>query len=314
MSSNRQVVLGASGGAGRAIVQALAERGHEVRAVSRSIDEASAPGVEAFRADITDTVSVTEAIDGARVVYMAAQPAYHRWPEEFPRMLSSVIDGVVRSDARLVMVGNLYVYGPSPAPMSEPSPTSAATKKGRVRIQMAEMVEDAAASRGLRATIGRASDYFGPGADNSTITALAVAPAMAGKPIKWMGRLDKRHSVAYLPDIARAYAILGEHDEADGQDWILPHGPAPTGGEFLVAVNQALPAAVKTGSISKAMLMMAAPFHRRSRESLEMMYQWTDDFVVDDSKFQDAFGPFTTTPLDDAVVETFTWNRSYNHG
>ena len=119
-----------------------------------------------------------------------------------------------------------------------------------------------------------------------------------------MGSLDKRHSVAYLPDIARAYTILGESEEAVGETWILPHGAAPTGAEFLASVNRALPEPARTGTISKGMLRMAAPFHKVSRESLEIAYQWTDDFVVDDSKFQKAFGPFETTPLDEAVHDT----------
>jgi len=247
---------------------------------------------------------MANAAEGADVVYMSAAPAYHRWSEEFPPMLSGVIGSVIRSDARLIMVDNLYVYGPTAGPMSEATPKSTTTKKGRVRIRLNDMIEEARTSRGLRATIGRASDYFGQGADNSAITALATAPAKVGKPIKWMGRSDKRHAVAYLPDVARAYVILGENESADGREWILPHGPAPTGAEFLDAVNGSIPKPLKTGSISKTMLTVASPFHKMSRESLEMMYQWTEDFTVDDSAFRSAFGPLDTTPLDQAIEET----------
>jgi nucleoside-diphosphate-sugar epimerase len=263
-------------------------------------------GIETVQTDITDSTGAAAAVDGSAVVYMAAQPAYHRWSEEFPAMLTGVIDAVLDTDARLVMVDNLYVYGPTAGAMREGTPKAAQTKKGKVRIQLAQMIEDAATSRGLRATIGRASDYFGPGADNSTITSLAIAPARAGKPIKWMGRLDRHHSVAFLPDVARAYVILGERDDADGRDWILPHGPDPTGAEFLAAVNATIPEPLRTGAISRTMLTMASPFHKMSRETLEMMYQWTEDFGIDDSAFRTAFGPFDSTPLDKAIAETLT--------
>lgn len=306
MSDVLHTVLGASGGAGGAIVDALTETGRHVRAVSRSMQAGSSGNLDTLNADITDPGELLQAIDGSDVVYMAAQPPYHRWAVEFPEMLATVIDAVVHAEARLVMVGNLYVYGPSSEPLNEASPRSATTKKGRVRIHMAEMIEEAVSLRGLRATIGRASDYFGPGADNSAITALAIAPGAAGKPIKWMGSVDKLHSVAYLPDIARAYVALGDHTEADGDEWILPHAPAQTGSHFLEVVNTALPRPARTGSISRSMLMMAAPFHKISRESLEMVYQYTQDFVVDDSKFQEAFGPFATTPLDEAILATVT--------
>ncbi len=304
MTEQHHVVLGASGGAGAAIVRALADRGHIVRAVSRSADAPVPDGVERVSADITDPASAAMAVAGADVVYMAAQPTYFRWSEEFPPMLATVINAVVTADTRLVMVDNLYMYAPSTQPLTEESPTESNTKKGRVRIRLETMLHEAETDKGLKVAIGRASDYFGPGPNMSTITALAIEPGIKGKPIKWMGKLDKRHSVAYLPDIARAYTILGESDDADGGTWILPHGPAPTGAEFLEAVDRALPTPAKTGTISPMMLRIAAPFHKISRESLEMLYQWTDDFVVDDTKFRSVFGSFETTPLDEAVIAT----------
>ena len=310
MDTQLHTVLGASGGAGSAIARALVDRGHRVRAVNRSGDADVSPGAERMAADITDPGDAARAVTGSDVVYMAAQPQYHRWAEQFPAMLATVVDAVAGADGKLVMVDNLYMYGPGQTCMSEELDEVGGSKKGDVRAAMARMLRDAHTSGRLRMTIGRASDYFGPGADNSGITALAIAPAAAGRSIRWMGRLDRKHSAAYLPDIAHAFAILGEESKADGETWILPHGPAPTGAEFLAAVNAALPVPVKTGVVSKAMLRMAAPFHRISRESIETAYQWTDDFVADDSRFQRVFGPFSVTPLDEAVRATIDWYRA----
>jgi nucleoside-diphosphate-sugar epimerase len=265
---------------------------------------------ELVAADITDPRGAAVAVAGSDVVYMAAQPPYHRWAEEFPAMLETVVDAVAAIGGKLVMVDNLYMYGPGQTLMTEESEEMGGTKKGDVRAEMARTLRNAHDAGRLRVTIGRASDYFGPGADNSGITALAIAPAAAGKSIRWLGRLDRRHSAAYLPDIAHAFATLGEESKADGETWILPHGPAPTGAEFLAAVNAALPQPVKTGVVSKAMLWLAAPFHRISRESIETTYQWTDDFVADDSKFQRVFGPFAVTPLPEAVANTVEWYRA----
>ncbi len=310
MTNGLHVVLGASGAAGNAIVHALADRGHSVRAVNRGGNATVSEGVERVAADITSSAGATTAVAGASVVYMAAQPAYHRWTEEFPAMLTNVVDAVGNVGARLIMVDNLYMYAQPTTLMTEDSAEGSDTKKGRVRTQMTQMLRKAHSSGKVRVTIGRASDYFGPNGNNGAVTALAIGPGVAGKGIKWMGSLDKRHSVAYLPDVARAYAILGESDKADGETWILPHGPAPTGGEFLAQVNSALPEPAKTGTITKMMLRMAAPFHKISKESLELAYQWDSDFVADDSKFQQAFGPFETTPLDEAVKTTVDWYRA----
>lgn len=169
---------------------------------------------------------------------------------------------------------------------------------------MSSMLREAHDTGRTSVTIGRASDYFGPSAENSAVSMLVTSPAAAGEPMRWLGRLDRRHSVAYLPDIARAYVTLGESTAGEGETWILPHGEAPTGAEFMAATNSALPDQVKSGSISKLMLLMASPFHKQSRETLELLYQWTQDFVAYDSKYRRVFGPFRDTPLDEAITTT----------
>lgn len=309
--SDLHVVLGASGGAGNAITRALHDAGVRARAVNRSGFSQLPDGVERLAADITDRSDLATAVDGAAVVYMAAQPAYHRWPEEFPAMLNAVIAATAAAGAKLVMVDNLYGYGPGVGVMTEATPETASDRKGAVRRQMTEALLDAHRSGRLRVAVGRASDYFGARADNSAITALAIEPAAANKTIRWTGSLDVPHSVAYLPDIARAYVLLGTDARADGQVWILPHAPAITGREFLGLVNAALPAPLDTGVIPKMMLRIAAPFHKISKETLGIAYQWTEPFVVDDRAFQETFGPFATTPLATAVADTVAWYRHH---
>ena len=61
------------------------------------------------------------------------------------------------------------------------------------------------------------------------------------------------------------------------------------------------------------MLRLAAPFHKPSREMLGVLYQWTEPFVADESRFQEAFGPFVTTSLDEAVRTTVEWYRDRSH-
>lgn len=312
-TNDLHVVLGGTGGAGNAIVRALHDAGIPVRAVNRSGTADLPEGVEMMAADVTSPEGIARAVSGAGVVYMAAQPPYHRWPEEFPPMLERVIDGVAAAGAKLVMVDNLYGYGPGSGTMTEDTPERATDRKGAVRRRMTRMLLDAHRARRLRVAIARASDYFGPRADNSGITALAIEPAARGKTLRWTGTLDAPHSVAYLPDAARAYVQLGTSDEADGEIWIVPHAAPVTGRRFLETVNATLPQPLGTGVITKTLLRLAAPFHKISKETLGIVYQWAEPFVVDDAKFQRVFGPFGVTPLDDAVRTTVDWYRSH-HG
>jgi len=298
------VVIGASGGGGSAIVHALGDSGHSVRAVSRSAPRDLPDSAEWCSADITSTAAIDRVLDGAAVAYMAAQPPYHRWPQEFPAMLERVIDGCARNGVKLVMVDNLYAYGPGHDTLTAGTAHSATDSKGIVRHQLLETILAAHRSGKIRATVGQASDYFGPGADNSGITALAIAPIRGGGKLRWMGSLDQPHSVAFLPDIAQAYVALGTSEAADGALWVLPHGPAVTGRQFLETINSVLDTPRGLSAVSRNMLRVAAPFHRISRESLGVMYQWTQPWIAEDAAFQATFGPFPTTPLDVAVKAT----------
>ncbi len=308
---NVHVVLGASGGAGSAILSALAATGLPTRGVARRPRPASAPSAAQWTcADLADAAALDAALTDAAVVYMAAQPSYHRWPQEFPPMLDAVVRAASRAGARLVMVDNLYAYGPGASPMVETSPARARDRKGRTRAAMADrLLADHAAGR-LEVVIGRASDYFGPSAPTSTITALAIEPAAGAGRLRWMGSLDAVHSCAYLPDLGRAYVALGTAPDAAGRIWHLPHEPAVTGRQFLSLVNDALPAPRPMSVLSTGMLRLAAPFHRISRESLPLAYQWTDPFVVDDSSFRARFPDVATTPLVDAVAQTLAGQRA----
>lgn len=307
MTADLQVVLGSTGGAGNAIARASDAAGLPTRAVNRSGRADLPAGVELCAADLTGDDGARRAVEGAAVVYLAAQPSYHRWAQEFPPMLRRVLDAVAAEGAKLVMVDNLYSYGPSEAPLTEATPQLATDRKGAVRRAMTETLLEAHRSGRVRVAIGRASDYLGPRADNSSITVLAVAPGARGEPIRWLGRPDVPHSVGYLPDLARAYVTLGTSAAADGAIWHLPHAAPVTGRDFLELVDRALPVPVKAGVVTPAMLRVAAPFHRMSREMLGILGQWTRPFLVDDGAFRGTFGPVTVTPLEEAVRTAVEW-------
>jgi uncharacterized protein YbjT (DUF2867 family) len=73
------VVTGATGKQGGAVVKSLLERGHEVRAVTRSTDSAKArqlanAGVTLVRASLEDTAALTKALEGATSLFAMTTP------------------------------------------------------------------------------------------------------------------------------------------------------------------------------------------------------------------------------------------------
>jgi nucleoside-diphosphate-sugar epimerase len=307
--SSTNVVLGAAGGTGSAVVRELAARGLPVRAVTRRGASEATEGVEQLAADVGTADGARRACEGAAVVYHCAQPPYTKWPELFPPMTQAVIDGATAGGAKLVFADNLYVYGPPDGPMTEETPQRAQGKKGRTRRAMADAVMGAHADGRLRCTIGRSSDYYGPRGTGSTVGENIMKPALRGRRARWLGSLDQPHTLNYLEDMARALVMLGERDVSDGGVWHLPAAEPLTGRQFLGLVFEAAGQSPRMGVASRPMIRIAGLFSPFLRELGETLYQFERPFVSDASKFQRAFGPFDPTPHPEAVKRTVEWFR-----
>lgn len=304
------VILGA-GAAGLAVMDALHRRGQRVRLVNRS---GSAPeplpdGVEIRGADLTDAPTVRDVCAGASAVYQCLGLPYPLW-EHFPPLQTAVLDGVAGTDAKLIVLDNLYAYGESDDHMfCEDMPYNAHTRKGKIRARMAEAVMDAHAARRLRATIGRASDFFGPRALNSAMGERVFYPALAGKAAQLIGNLSMPHSLSYMRDVGEGLAVLGERDEALGEVWHLPNADPITLGGFVELVYAEAGHEVRVMTAPRLLLQIMGLFNPIMREQIEMLYEFEQPFIVDHSKFARAFGD-TSTPLEDAIRETLAWFRA----
>ena len=154
--SQVHTVLGAQGSIGRAIIHELAQQGLPVRAVDRAANPARLPpGTEHRAADLTDAADVRRAVQDPAVVYYAAQPDYTRWPELFLPLMDALIGGLSGSGAKLVMVDNLYMYGPHDAPTTETLPLAATDRKGLVRTEIVRQLLAAHQEERFQVTFGR---------------------------------------------------------------------------------------------------------------------------------------------------------------
>ena len=307
--SGLRVVLGAGGGLGNAIARELERQGHQVRAVNRSGRADLPDGIDVVAADLYDETSAKRAVAGADVVYHAAQPPYDRWPGNFERMNRSVLAAAESTAGRLVFLDNLYMYGPAATPLDENAPQRATDRKGELRRRLAEELLEAHRGGRVPVTILRASDYFGPRGHNSLVMQMVIAPGTAGRAMRWPGRWDQPHTLAYLPDTARGAVAAGEDAAACGEVWHLPAAPPISGRDFIELVNRALPRRVKAASVPRWMWRLGALFNSQIREGLVVSYQFTGPWVSDHSKFATRFGPMELTPLEVAAAETIEWVR-----
>ncbi len=304
----QHLILGA-GQIGPEIARQLAAAGESVAVATRSGRDPGIPGVTSVRVDASDPAQVRAAAAGVAVAYFACQPAYTDWPKGFPPLVEGVLGGLRGTGTRLVVVDNLYAYGPTAGrPITEDLPWAATTRKGAVRARMATRFLEAHRAGDVPVAIGRASDFFGAGAVESSAGERCFDPILAGKAVRVLGDPDALHSQTYLPDFARALIELGRRDEALGNVWHVPTAETVSMRRFIELAAAAAGTIPKIAPTSKPMLRLAGLFVPILREFPEMWYEFAEPSVLDSSKIQRAFG-LRPTPLEESIPVTVEWYR-----
>jgi nucleoside-diphosphate-sugar epimerase len=299
------VVFG-TGPLGKYTARELVRLGKTVRMVNRSgkADELPA-GVEVVAGDAYDAAKNIKITKGADAIYQCAQPHYYEWPEKFPPLQRAILEAAAANGAKFIVGDNLYMYGdPKGQPIREDSPVQPHTRKGKTRAAMAQEVLDAHKTGKIRAAIGRASDFFGPGYD--VFNDLAIRPALAGKAVNVLGRIDQPHTFTYIADFGKLLATLGTREEALGQVWFTPSPAAVTQAELVKLLEAEVGHPLKIMAAGALMARILGLFNKEMAEMPEMMYEWNAPFVMDSSKAEKAFG-WQATPLKQALKETVMW-------
>ena len=301
-------IVGA-GSVGTATALALVGQGHDVVLVTRSGSGPDHPGVTRVAADASDPVALAAAVGRPDALYNCANPPYHRWPELWPPMASAMLEVATTSGAVLVIMGNLYGYGPVDHPMTEDDPLAATFSKGRIRAGMwADALAAHRAGR-VRVTEARASDFYGPGVVETSFFGRNVARLLAGKKAYVLGSVDEPHTATYVPDVGRTLAVLGTDERAWGRPWHVPSAPAVSQrrmAERFCQVAGAPPARI--APIPSAVLTAVGLVSPQVRGFRETRYQFDRPFLLDSSACTATFG-ITATPMDDAFAAIADYAR-----
>jgi nucleoside-diphosphate-sugar epimerase len=306
---SRHVVLG-GGQIGTHIAAQLIDAGHEVIVVSRS-GRNNVTGARAIAGDLTDASFAATSAVGANVIYFCLNATnYDQWPQQFPPLQRAAMHAAAATGARLVVLDNLYGYGLSSGrALTETTPAAATSAKALTRVAMTNELLDAHRSGALAVSIGRASDFFGPGVTQSALGEQVLRSALTGKRAQIMGNPDMAHSYSYAPDVARSLIRLGDHNAPTGEIWHLPIAETVTTRHLIDHIYQAAGHPTRLTAAGRTALSVVGLFKSELRELRHTLYQFTDNWIVDDSKYRCAFGD-PTTPLPVAVKETVDWYRT----
>lgn len=219
------VVTGAGGFAGRALVRELAARGRDVvawcrdAAHERALRELGARDVQAF--DLASEDALTRACERAAptCVFHLAALASPRACAADPALAQAInVDAVQRLLAavargtRTVIVSSAAVYAPSARPLAEDAPLAPRGVYGATKLAAEELARDAAA-RGADVVIARPFNHAGPGQ-----AAEYALPSFARRLVRFrdhggaieVGDLSAVRDFMHVRDTVRAYATIAE--------------------------------------------------------------------------------------------------------
>ena len=296
---SQHVVVGA-GPIGTAVARLLADRGENVRMVTRSGGGPEHPLVERIAADAADGRRLTALTEGAEVLYNCANPRYTEWEKLWFPMNDAMVAAAGAAGAVYAITGNLYGYGPQPSGrMAEDTPLAAVGRKGKVRIKM---WRDALAS-GVRAVEVRGSDYIGAGAVG--VFSSVILPAVEKGRTAWVpGDPDLPHSFTYTGDQARAMVALARDERAWGRAWHTPTAPPVTVRDLADRYCAVVGAPrIRLRKLPRAVMRAAGVAVPMAREMAEMDYQFYAPFALDSSLTERTFD-LAATDIEVGIRET----------
>jgi len=315
-TSSRVLVLGGLGFIGASLCQRLIREGHQVTAFSRSLAPHAAmaqalarSGARIVEGDLRDAAAVVgSVIDQDVIVNLAGESGAVR------SMAAPVadLDGNCRAnlvlleamrahnpDAKLVFVGSRLQYGkPSTLPVHEDHPRQAMCVHAVHKNTIEEYLRVYGELFGLRYTIARVTNPYGPGQPAGRVAYGVVNRmihlALDDRTVPIYGDGLQRRDYIHVDDVAAAVMRLAVSAAGDSRAYNVGSGE----GTALIDMAKTIIAIAGGGHVEH----VAWP---RLAEQIE-----TGDFVADISRIEREIGWRPVTTLRDGIEQTVAFHRT----
>lgn len=315
--TGKALVLGATGGIGSEIADALFRKGWQVTGLARDVDAATGSehlpsGITWVQGDAMVKDDVLRAAQGMEVIVHALNPkGYRNWETLVLPMLDNTIAAArAEGGARIVLPGTVYNFDAASSPLiTEHTPQNSVTRKGRIRIEMERRL--AAAAPEVPSLILRVGDFFGARARSSWFGQAMVA---SGRPVKRFVSVGNGagHAHAYLPDLAECFALLIERRHfLRSFECLQFAGHWDEDGRAMHrAVERVVGHEVPVRQFPWWIMRLLSPFGGFPREVMEVLPGWRHPMKLDNTRLLELLGQEPHTDLDEAVRQTLAIRRS----
>jgi len=311
------LILGFTGGIGRAVALALSKRNVPIKVLVRDPEKAKKyskelKNLEIIRGDVSKPQDLEQVFQDVSVVYYCVNVPYDQWEKHALQLLKYCVDAAVKYKVKLIFPGNVYVYGEAKYnPVDEKHPHAAHTEKGHIRMEMEEMLALARKDEGLDYTIVRMPDFYGPYVINTFSEQLYIN-ALKGKTLRWIGKLDTEIELIFIEDGGEAMVISALSQKSNGQVFNIPGNEITTARKYLGEIIRQ--AGTKSGiSTLNADIIykIIGLFSPIIREVHEMLYLKREKLILKGDKFIETFGQLPTTDYQTGIKKTLDWIREF---
>jgi len=306
----KYAIFGATGSVGRALAVEFAKKGSSFRVVGRSQESlrrhfhAYEPLVEYSEADLADPLAAARAAAEVDTIFYTVGVPYTQF-QLHPKLTRIALEAATAARvSRFVHVSTVYPYGiPQTDLVNESHPRNPIAFKGKMRKEQEDLVMAADTRAGMRTTILRPPDFYGPDAELSYTRSIFVA-AVKGGTANVIGPIDTPHEFIFVPDLAETLVALSDKEEAYGQAWNVAGPGLITTRKFADLVFAAVHQKTRIRVVGKFMLRVLGLFNPLMREVVEMHYLWTTPVKLDDTRLRKLLPDLKKTPYAEGVEAT----------
>jgi nucleoside-diphosphate-sugar epimerase len=312
----KYAIFGATGAVGKALAPELARVNATFRVVGRSEERLRRDFgsyqslVEFCAADLSDAKAAETAAAGVDTLFYLVGVPYPQF-DQHPKLSRIALDAAAAAGVqRFVHLSTVYPYGkPERGLVAESHPRNPHTFKGRMRKQQEEFVLGADGKNGMRTTILRPPDFYGPTSEQSYVRSIFDA-ALNGGTANVIGPIDTPHEFIFVPDLAATLLALSEKDEAYGKAWNVAGPGLITTRRFAELVFAGVGQRPRLRVANKTMLRVMGLFNPFLREVVEMHYLWTDPVQLDDSRLRRLLPTLRKTSYEGGIEATLQSMRT----
>ncbi|CAG9620247.1 SDR family NAD(P)-dependent oxidoreductase [Sutcliffiella rhizosphaerae] len=308
----KALVIGASGGMGYALVKELVKRKFEVVAFARREEKLKElfqhlDSVKIVSGDARNIEMIIEAAAQVDIIFHALNLPYHQWENDLITITENIVQAAEQTQAKLAVVDNIYAYGSSSGrPIMEDKPKMPTTKKGRLRMEMGKVVDQAK----IPAFICHFPDFYGPNADN-TYMHFTLEQLLTKKRAGYIGRKEIPREFLYTYDGAQIMVDLALDVYAYGQSWNVPAIKPITGKTLEGLVKTLLGEEKRFYFITGKMFQFLGLFAGRDiREASELQYINEEATILCGDKLKKFLPKATWTSYEQGLTETIEHMKS----